>query len=90
MPNALTDDYDKELIAVTSLNDLIGKQVIRELGTPKDLLKVKVHHIGADRYRVNIVTGNDFTTGRIANSFFLTADAKGKIVGSTPKIVKLY
>ena len=90
MPKALPGDYEKELIEVTPLNDLIGKQVIRELGTPKDLLKVKVHHVGADRYRVNIVTGSDFTTGRIANSFFLTADAKGKIVSSTPEIAKLY
>jgi hypothetical protein len=90
MPKAPTSEHENEPIGDTSLNDLIGRQVIRSLGSPKDLLQVRVHLIGADRYRVNVVTGRDFATGRIANSFFLTADAKGKIVSSTPPIVKLY
>ncbi|AGA24762.1 hypothetical protein [Singulisphaera acidiphila] len=90
MPKASPDEPENEPIAATPLNDLIGRQVIRSLGTPKDLLKVRVHPVGADHYRVNIVTGKDFATGKIANSFFLTADAKGKIVSSTPQIVKLY
>ncbi len=85
-----TGEPETEPIRDASLNDLIGKQVMLSLGLPKDLLKIRVHSIGADRYRVNIVTGKDFASGRIANSYFLTADAKGKIVSSTPPIVKMY
>ena len=81
---------EAEPVRDTCLKDLIGKQVIRSLGSPKDLLKVRVHPIGADRYRVNIVTGKDFATGRISSSYFLTTDAEGRIVSSTPQIVRLY
>jgi hypothetical protein len=90
MPKTPTGEQESEPTREPSLNDLIGRQVMRSLGYPKDLLKVGVHLIGADRYRVYIVTGKDIATGRIANSFFLTADARGQIVSSTPHIIKLY
>jgi hypothetical protein len=90
MSRTPSSEQHDEPLAEDSLNVLIGSQVMRSLGTPKDLLKVKVHPVGGERYRVNILTGKDFATGRIANSFFLTADAKGKIVSSIPNIVKMY
>ena len=90
MPKAPPSEQENEPVRDTSMNDLIGRQVMGSLGLPKDLLKVRVHPIGADRYRVNVVTGKDFATGRIANSFFLTTDGNGKIVSSSPQIVKLY
>jgi hypothetical protein len=71
-------------------NALIGRQVLQTLGSPADVLKVKVHPMGNDRYRVNVLVGKDVTTARIANSFFLTADSKGNIVTSSPKITRLY
>jgi hypothetical protein len=46
--------------------------------------------VAGDKYRVNIVTGVDFAQGRIAHSFFLTVDSKGKILTSSPAIVKAY
>src|SRR3954466_14137808 len=88
MPKA--NEPETEPVRDTSLNDRIGRQVIRLLGSPKDLLKVRVHPVGADTYRVNIVTGKDFATGRISTRYFLTADAEGRIVSSTPQIAKLY
>jgi hypothetical protein len=39
---------------------------------------------------VNVLVGKDFASTRIANSFFLTADGKGNIVTSSPKIARLY
>jgi len=87
---AKENQSETEPVRDTSLNDLIGRQVIRSLGSPKDLLKVRVHPVGADRYRVNVVTGKDFATGRISSSYFLTADAEGRIVSSTPQIARLY
>jgi hypothetical protein len=88
MPTTL--DQENEQSKEDSRNDMIARQVIRALGSPKNLLKVKVHPVGSDRYRVNILTGADFATGRIANSYFLTADVHGKILSSTPQIVKQY
>jgi hypothetical protein len=72
------------------LNDLIRKQVVGSLGSPDDLLKMQVSPIGEDRYRVNVFVGKDATSGRIADSFFLTTDKEGKILRSTPEIVRLY
>ena len=86
MPKTQPDDGEPK----PSVNHLVGDQVLRSLGRPADLLRVSVHPMGDDRYRVNVYTGKDFTTGRIANSFFLTADEKGAIVSSSPEIAKLY
>jgi hypothetical protein len=71
-------------------NDLIRKQVVKSLGKPVDLLSVRVHPVGSERYRVNVVVGKDVSSSRIANSFFLTADAEGNIVESSPKIAPSY
>jgi hypothetical protein len=88
MPATL--DPQNEPLSEDSRNDLIARQVIRALGSLKDLLKVKVHPVGGDRLRVNITTDADFSSGRIANSYFLTANSHGKILSSIPQIVKLY
>jgi hypothetical protein len=90
MPNVPLDEQGDKPSAGAALNELVGKLVIHSLGTPKDLLKVNVHPVGGDRYRVNVVTGKDYTTRKIANSFFVTANAEGAIVSSIPPIVKLY
>jgi len=73
-----------------SLRALIRTQVVRLLGTPEDMLKVLVHPVGQDSFRVNVVVGKSASTARIADSFFLTADADGNILTSSPRIVRLY
>jgi hypothetical protein len=92
MNTAQRDDRGMEdgPMAIDTLNALIGKQVLRTLGSPGDIFKVKVHPLGNDRYRVNVLVGKDFASARIANSFFLTADGEGNIVTSSPKIARLY
>ena len=35
-------------------NDLIGRHVVRSLGSPVDLLKVQVRPLGDEHYRVNV------------------------------------
>jgi hypothetical protein len=72
------------------LNSLIGRRVVQSLGSPVDMLKVKVHPLGNDHYRVNVLVGKNVGSARIADSFFLTADEQGNIVTSSPKIVRLY
>ena len=72
------------------LNDFIRKQVMRSLGSPDGLLKVQVVPIGQDHYRVNVFVGKTATSGRIADSFFLSTDEEGKILTSSPTIVRPY
>jgi len=73
-----------------TVNDFIRKQVVRTLGTPGDLLSVQVRPVGGEHYRVNVVVGQNSTSSRIPNSFFLTADADGNILTSSPEIARLY
>jgi hypothetical protein len=73
-----------------TLNALISEQVVHSLGTPDDLLGVQVRRVGNDRYRVNVLVGKDVSSGRIADSFFLTADGDGNILTSSPEIVRVY
>ena len=77
-------------IPTDTLTIRIGRHVVQTLGTPADLLKVRVHPLGNDRYRVNVLVGKTYATARITDSFFLTSDGEGNIVTSSPKIVKLY
>ena len=92
MPTKPQSDRGKEdgPIPVETLSVLIGRQVVHSLGSPGDMLKVKVHPLGNDRYRVNVLVGKDIASARIADSFFLTADGEGNSVNSSPKIVRLY
>jgi len=70
--------------------DFIKKQVVHSLGTPGDLLTVQVRPVGSENYRVNVVVGRNVGAARIPNSFFLTADAAGHILTSSPKIDRQY
>jgi hypothetical protein len=72
------------------LDDLIGRKVIRSLGSPKGFLDVQVRPLWGEHYRVNVRVGPSVTLARIANSFFLTADAQGNILASSPAIARLY
>lgn len=73
-----------------AMKAIIGENVIRSLGCPVNMLKVKVNSVVGDHYRVNIMVGTNVGSARVADSFFLTADAAGNIVTSSPKITKLY
>jgi len=73
-----------------AMNALIAKNVIHSLGSPVDMLKVKVNPVGNDHYRVNVMVGKNVGSARVADSFFLSADDQGNIVNSSPKIIRLY
>jgi hypothetical protein len=68
----------------------IVKSVMAALGRPADFLKATVRQVGGDSYRVNVVTGTDPASARIAHSFFVAADEDGRVTGSAPAITKLY
>ncbi|MFL5244077.1 MAG: hypothetical protein ACJ8FY_18390 [Gemmataceae bacterium] len=72
------------------LNALIREQVIHVLGKPSNLIQVQVRPLWNSFFRVNVLTGPDVVSGKVANSYFVTADSDGKIIHSTPKISKQY
>jgi hypothetical protein len=69
---------------------LIARHVIRLIGFPTGLLRVMVHPIGGDHYRVNVHVGRDAASSKIVGSYFLTVDVGGNILGSSPKIARLW
>jgi hypothetical protein len=88
MPKTQTLERDKESeqreIAVR--NAFIGDQVMSLLGAPSDLHCIQVRRLWDNRYRVNIFTGPDVVSAKVANSYFLLVDGEGKIVSSNPNI----
>ena len=69
---------------------VISVSVMKALGKPDDLFRVSVVRLWGNHYRVNVQTGTDVMTLRIAHSFFLTADESGQVVESVPAITRLY
>jgi len=67
----------------------IRKSVLAALGRPHELLRVAVVPLWGNNFRVNVwASGN--AGAWIPNSYFVTADDTGKIIGATPPIQKQY
>jgi hypothetical protein len=67
----------------------IDHAVLEALGRPQDFLRMTSRQVTANTYRVNVFTGPSLAR-RIAHSFFVTADAEGRLISSMPAIVRLY
>jgi len=76
--------------AARQLATAIGRAVMTGLGRPDDLLNVTVRQVSGHNYRVNVVTGPDPTSARIAHSFFVAVDDQGNVLGSTPPLARCY
>jgi hypothetical protein len=68
----------------------IRAAVLGMLGQPAQLFRVAVVPLWANHFRVNVVTGLNGASVNIPNSYFVTADDLGNILGCTPRIQKLY
>ena len=68
----------------------IGRYVMSALGRPANFFKVVVVRLWEGSYRVNVVTGDDPSTSRIAHSFFVVADDRGNVLESAPPIARQY
>jgi hypothetical protein len=64
--------------------------VMKVLGKPRDLFRVSAVPVWGNRYRVNVQTGADAVSVRIAHSFFIEADEKGNILQSIPVLERRY
>jgi hypothetical protein len=72
------------------LSAKIGDQVLRALGQPSDLNRVQIRRLWKDRYRINVLVGEDVVSARVAHSYFVVADGDGNIITSNPKITQKY
>lgn len=68
----------------------ITASVLRELGKPADLFRVAVVPLWENHYRVNVQTGPDALSARVAHSYFLTVDEAGAVLASAPALARLY
>ena len=80
----LSDQSAKRLANAICLN------IMATLGRPNNFLRITARQITGSGYRVNVVTGIDAASARIAHSFFITADANGNVTNSDPAILKHY
>lgn len=75
---------------VQQLLAAVGRQVLTLLGSPDQLHRVQVRRLWDNYCRVNVFTGLDAASARVAHSYFLLADGDGNILESTPVIAKQY
>lgn len=68
----------------------IAAFVLGALGEPPAFRRITVVKVWGDRFRVNVQTGDDAVSSRVAHSFFVTADEAGQLIGSDPPIARLY
>jgi hypothetical protein len=64
--------------------------VMKALGRPANLFRVSAARLWENHYRVNVQTGADAVSVRIAHSFFVAVDEKGNVVESIPPISRHY
>lgn len=77
------DDVKQERLQA---NALVVHQVIGTLGRSGELQRVQVRHLWENRYRVNVLIGDDVPSTRIGDSYFLVTDSAGNILASTPPL----
>ena len=90
-PTAPVDgDTDTPDQSAKKLANAICLQVMTALGRPSDFLRITSRQVTLNGFRVNVLTGTDASSARISHSFFVTADADGRVKTSAPVILKQY
>lgn len=64
--------------------------VMTALGRPENFFRISAVCLWENHFRVNVQTGDDATSIRIAHSFFVAVDERGKVLESNPPITRLY
>ena len=72
------------------LEAVVGDNILLELGCPAGLHRLQVKRVWGDNYRANLFLGADAASLKVAHSYFLSADANGKILTCCPPIVRAY
>jgi len=72
-----------------ALHSVIAEQVMHTLGKPAGVQqRLQVRSLWGDFFRVNVLVGDDVVSLKIAASYFLRTDGEGKIVESSPEILR--
>jgi hypothetical protein len=92
MPKQQTDSHGagSEVQNVRLRDSLIEQHVIRALGPPEGLYGVQVRPLWGHCYRANVLVGADAVSTKVLHSYFLVTDDLGKVIASTPTIVRQY
>jgi hypothetical protein len=92
MPTKQTDSHGagSEDQGARVRDSLIGQHVIRALGSPEGLFGVQIRPLWGLCFRVNVLVGADAASARVRHSYFLTTDGLGKVVASSPTILRQY
>jgi hypothetical protein len=77
-------------VAGEAVADALRGRVLRALGEPAGRYEVRVRRLWEDHYRANVFLVAGLTSGKIACSYFLVADADGNILASTPALARRY
>lgn len=73
----------------------VAHQVLDAIGKAKDMFRIRAIHLFGRSYRVNVqrtIKGDygGYDKVLITDSYFITTDDGGKIVASSPTLVKKY
>jgi hypothetical protein len=82
-------DRDLEQHKTETLRSLVEEQAIHRLGKPVGLRNMQVRRLWENRYRVNVIVGENAVSAKIAKSYFVKSDSDGNIVDSNPAMTKL-
>jgi hypothetical protein len=67
---------------------LVGELVLRALGKPAGFLRVQARRLWGDFFRVNIFVGESSACALVVNSFFVRADAQGRVLWTDPVLAE--
>ena len=72
------------------LEAVVRENILCDLGRPAGLFRVQVTRVFEDHYRANVFIGPDAVSAKVVHSYFLKADSDGKILTSSPAIIRLH
>jgi hypothetical protein len=68
----------------------VGEQVLHALGRPPGFCSMQVRVLWENRFRVNVLAGDDLLSAKITDSFFVVTGSKGRIVHTAPPVTRRY
>jgi|TARA_R110000744_G_scaffold334755_1_gene440105 hypothetical protein len=91
------DKITKEKVSPAQIEGLLVTELLNRLGRPEKLNFIKASNVFDNKWRVDVWCYFDSTetimatqSCKILHSYFIHADAYGKIIESSPEITKIY
>lgn len=91
------DKTTKEKVSPAQIEELLVAELLNRLGRPEKLKFIKASNVFDNKWRVDVWCYHDSVktimatqSAKILHSYFIYADAHGKIIESSPEITKIY